>query len=97
MVARASIAECIGALPEEIYFTSGGTESDNWIIKSSALADTEKRATLVSAFEHQAILRSSAAIERLGYPVAICGRLMKGILLQELWRIIYLIAHGLLL
>lgn len=68
--ARASIAECIGALPEEIYFTSGGTESDNWVIKSLALSDTEKRATIVSAFEHHAILRSSAAIERLGYPVS---------------------------
>lgn len=68
--ARASIAECIGALPEEIYFTSGGTESDNWVIKSSALSDTGKRATIVSTFEHHAILRSCAAIERLGYPVA---------------------------
>lgn len=67
---RANSAECIGALPEEIHFTSGGTESDHWIIKSSALADTEKRATLVSAFEHHAILRPSAAIGRLGYPVA---------------------------
>lgn len=68
--ARATIAECIGALPEEIYFTSGGTESDNWVIKSSAFSDLEKRATITSAFEHHAVLHSCAAIERLGYPVA---------------------------
>lgn len=68
--ARATIAECIGALPEEIYFTSGGTESDNWVIKGSAFADTKKRTTITSAFEHHAVLHSCAAIERLGYPVA---------------------------
>lgn len=67
--ARATIAECIGALPEEIYFTSGGTESDNWVIKGSAFADPKKRATLTSAFEHHAVLNSCAAIERLGYSV----------------------------
>ena len=68
--ARATIAECIGALPKEIYFTSGGTESNNWVIKSSAFSDPEERATITSAFEHHAVLRSCAAIERLGYSVA---------------------------
>jgi Cysteine sulfinate desulfinase/cysteine desulfurase and related enzymes len=68
--ARATIAECINALPEEIFFTSGGTESDNWAIKGSAFADAEKRATITSAFEHHAVLHSCEAIERLGYPVA---------------------------
>lgn len=67
--ARATIAECIGALPEEIYFTSGGTESDNWIIKSLAFYDKKKRATVTSAFEHHAVLNSCAAIEHLGHPV----------------------------
>ena len=68
--ARATIAACINALPEEIFFTSGGTESDNWVIKGSAFSDPAHRATITSAFEHHAILRSCAAIERLGYPVA---------------------------
>jgi len=67
--ARAIIAECINALPEEIFFTSGGTESDNWAIKGSAYADSKKRVTITSAFEHHAVLNSCEAIERLGYPV----------------------------
>lgn len=66
---REIIATCIGASPDEIYFTSGGTESDNWVIKSSAFFDNEKRAMITTAFEHHAILRSCEAIEKLGYPV----------------------------
>lgn len=68
--AREVIASCINASPDEIYFTSGGTESDNWAIKGLAFANCDKRATITSAFEHHAILHSCAAIERLGYPVA---------------------------
>lgn len=67
--ARAQIAECIGALPEEIYFTSGGTESNNWVIKSSALSDPQKRPMITSQIEHHALLNACASIERLGYPV----------------------------
>ena len=67
--ARATIAECIGALPEEIFFTSGGTESDNWVIKASALNDHDHRETITSAFEHHAILHACEAVEQIGYPV----------------------------
>ena len=67
--ARATIADCIGAHPEEIFFTSGGTESDNWVIKSSALYSGGNKTTLTSTFEHHAVLRSCAAIQRMGYPV----------------------------
>lgn len=67
---RETIANCIGASPEEIYFTSGGTESDNWVIKGSAFSDPLKRATITSSIEHHAILHACADIERLGYPVA---------------------------
>lgn len=66
---REAIAECIGAAPEEIFFTSGGTESDNWAIKGSAFEDTCKRPTVTSVIEHHAILRACESIERLGYPV----------------------------
>lgn len=68
--ARRTIAECIGAEPEEIFFTSGGTESDNWAIKETAFSATEKRLSITSQIEHHAVLNSCAAIERLGYPVS---------------------------
>lgn len=67
--ARCVIARCINADWEEIFFTSGGTESDNWVIKGSAFGDSEKRETITSEIEHHALLHSCAAIERLGYPV----------------------------
>lgn len=68
--AREVIAACINANSDEIFFTSGGTESDNWAIKGSAFNDCDKRAIITSAFEHHAVLRSCAAIEQLGYPVS---------------------------
>lgn len=67
--ARATIADCIGAHPEEIFFTSGGTESDNWVIKSFALYSGRNKTTLTSTFEHHAVLRSCAAIQRMGHLV----------------------------
>lgn len=67
--ARETIASCIGALPEEIFFTSGGTESDNWAIKGTTLADANRSTIITSAFEHHAVLHSCAAMERLQYPV----------------------------
>ncbi|MGX8710390.1 MAG: cysteine desulfurase family protein [bacterium] len=84
--ARATIAECINAQPEEIFFTSGGTESDNWAIKSSAFADTQKSATITSAFEHHAVLHSCAAIEHLGYPVAYLMPTTDGIITPKALR-----------
>lgn len=68
--AREMIASCIGAAPDEIFFTSGGTESDNWAIKGFALLNANKHATITSAFEHHAVLHSCQALERNGYPVA---------------------------
>lgn len=67
--ARETIAACIGAEPDEIYFTSGGTESNNWAIKSSAFSDTKMRTIITSKIEHHAVLNTCASIELLGYPV----------------------------
>lgn len=81
--ARAAIARCINAKPEEIYFTSGGTESDNWAIKGSAFGDRDRFTTITSTIEHHAILRSCKAIEKLGYPVAYIGVTKEGIVSPE--------------
>ena len=68
--ARKMIAECIGAMPEEIFFTSGGTESDNWAIKGVVYNSSPKKAAITSEIEHHAVLRACADIEKQGYPVA---------------------------
>ena len=81
--AREQIAECIHATPEEIFFTSGGTESDNWAIKGSAFIDPDHRATITSAFEHHAVLHACGAIERLGHPVAYLSPTSTGTVLPE--------------
>lgn len=64
--ARTSIAKCIGADEEEIFFTSCGTESDNWAIKMGAGLDGE---IITSSIEHHAILNSCKAVEKEGHTV----------------------------
>lgn len=81
--ARETIAVCINAQPEEIYFTSGGTESDNWAIKCAAFSDTKKGAIITSAIEHHAVLHSCTAIERHGYPVAYLMPTVDGLITTE--------------
>ena len=67
---REIIAECINAKPQEIFFTSGGTESDNTAIKSVMFANLAERPNLItSAVEHKAILNSCAAMKNLGCTV----------------------------
>lgn len=69
--ARETIAECFGALPSEIYFTSGGSEGDNWAIKCTArwLAKKGKKHIITSKFEHHAVLHSCQALEKEGFEV----------------------------
>ena len=68
--AKEIIASCINCEPEEIYITSGGTESDNWAIKGITEENYHKRAIITSAFEHHAILNACKFVEQKGYPVA---------------------------
>ena len=81
--ARKMIAECINAEPEQIYFTSGGTESDNWAIKCFALSDYDYKAVITSQIEHHAILNSCYDIERLKHPVAYLPVDCKGVVATD--------------
>ncbi len=63
--ARETIANCIGAFPDEIYFTSGGTESDNWAIKIAS----DDGDIITSAIEHHAILNACYGMEKKGKSV----------------------------
>ena len=68
--ARKMIAHVIDAQPEEIFFTSGGSESDNWVIKN--VAGEKKhigKHIITTKIEHHAILRSCQYLESLGYEV----------------------------
>lgn len=68
--ARQSIAKSIGALPEEIYFTSGGTEADNWAILCGAQLMRHKgKHVITSETEHDAVIKSAEALEMQGYEV----------------------------
>lgn len=64
--ARETIAECIGAEPEEIFFTSGGSESDNWAIKRFASFSPDTRHIVTSNIEHHAILHSVESEKKYG-------------------------------
>ncbi|HJC24290.1 MAG TPA: cysteine desulfurase NifS [Candidatus Eisenbergiella merdavium] len=87
---REQIAESIGAAANEIYFTAGGTESDNWAIKATAEAYAQKgKHIITSAIEHHAVLHTCEYLEKRGYEVTYVGVDENGILkLDELERAI---------
>lgn len=80
--ARNTIAVSINANPEEIYFTSGGTESDNWVIKG-CMKYGDHRAVITSEFEHHAILHACSRVESLGYPILYLRPNDKGFITAE--------------
>lgn len=69
--AREKVAACLGADPSEIYFTSCGSESDNWALKGAmqTLAKKGKKHIITTAFEHHAILHTCRALEKQGFEV----------------------------
>ncbi|MDD4299505.1 MAG: aminotransferase class V-fold PLP-dependent enzyme, partial [Methanomicrobium sp.] len=68
--ARIQVAEAIGAQPNEIYFTSGGTESDNWAIKGVSFANRDKGMHIItSSVEHHAVSHTCRWLEKQGFSV----------------------------
>ena len=68
--ARDTVARLIGAKPNEIYFTSGGTESDNWALRGAAHAYANKgKHLIVSAVEHPAVLSAAKELQKEGFEV----------------------------
>ena len=69
--AREQIARCLGCMPKEIFFTSGGTESDNQAIMSAAMlgAKQNKRHIISTAFEHHAVLHTLRRLKEEGFEI----------------------------
>jgi len=73
-LARERVADMVGAKPEEIYFTSCGSESNNMAVKGAAWASTKKgRHIVVSAIEHQSVLYAARSLAKLGWDVTTVG------------------------
>ncbi|MGB9132234.1 MAG: cysteine desulfurase NifS [Methanosarcina sp.] len=68
--AREQLARALGADPKEIYFTSGGTESDNWAVKGTAFARRKKgKHIITTSIEHHAVLYPCEYLETQGFEV----------------------------
>lgn len=83
--ARETVAKTIGAETSEIYFTSCGSESDNWAIRSvcERLAAKGKKHIITSVFEHHAVLHTCQALEKLGFEVTYLPVYENGIVKTE--------------
>lgn len=69
--ARQQVADLIGALPSEIFFTSGGTESDNTALFYGVETDPEKPGLVTSVVEHPAVLETARYLEQTGHPLGL--------------------------
>ena len=83
--ARETVAECLGAEPGEIYFTGGGSESDNQAIRSAAFVGAKKgkRHIISTKFEHHAVLHTLEQLEREGFDVTLLDVHPKGVITVE--------------
>ncbi|MFV0399967.1 MAG: cysteine desulfurase NifS [Oscillospiraceae bacterium] len=83
--AREQVAAAIGASPVEVFFTSGGSESDNWAIRgvAKAMAGKGKKHIVTSAFEHHAVLHTVQALKKEGWEVTFVPVGEKGVIEPE--------------
>ncbi len=83
--ARQTVATCLGCLPTEVYFTSGGSEADNWAIKMAANAMKAKGKTHIisTVFEHHAVLHTLDALKKEGFAVTLLPVYDNGIVKAE--------------
>ena len=83
--ARDTVADCIGADPKEIYFTSGGSEADNQAIRSAAYigARKGKKHIISSKFEHHAVLHTLDALKKEGFTVTLLDVYSNGVVKPE--------------
>ena len=83
--ARETVADCIGADPKEIYFTSGGSEADNQAIRSAAYiaARKGKKHIISSKFEHHAVLHTLDALKKEGFTVTLLDVYSNGVVKPE--------------
>ena len=83
--ARETVAECLGAEPGEIYFTSGGSEADNQAIRSAAFVGAKKgkRHIISTKFEHHAVLHTLAQLEKEGFDVTLLDVHPNGVVTVE--------------
>ncbi len=83
--ARAAVAAALGADANEIYFTSGGSEADNWAIKGVAelMAKKGKKHIITSAFEHHAVLHTVKKLEAQGFRITYLPVYENGIVKAE--------------
>ena len=85
MDARVRIAHCLGCLPKEIYFTSGGSEADNQaILSAAAIGKRQGKMHIIStAFEHHAVLHTLKKLEKEGFEITLLDVGEKGIVSPE--------------
>ena len=81
--ARAAVARGLNADAAELFWTSGGTEADNWALLGTAQAQKERRHIVVSAIEHHAVLNPAQALRERGYEVTFVAPDREGIIRAE--------------